>query len=105
MNSEKVFKIISLVVVAVAFGCSFVSAIGLPEGTDSVAGAVTEINQKNIFVRIDTEPYYFKDASVMDTMLKTRKISTNQKVIVFYKKDGGKKLVVNIEISKRKDLY
>jgi hypothetical protein len=105
MNSGNIIKILSLVVVAVAFGCSFVSAIALPEGTDSVAGIVTEINSKVVFIRIDTEPYYFKDASVMDTMLTARKISTNQKVIVFYKKDGIKKLVVNIEISKRKDLY
>jgi hypothetical protein len=105
MNSGNVFKILSLVVVAIAFGCSFVSAIALPKDTDSIAGVVTEFNPKDVFIRINTEPYYFKDVSIMDTMLKERKISSNQKVIVFYKKDGGKKLVVNIEINKRKDLY
>lgn len=105
MNSGKVLITLSLIAFAVAFGCSFVSAIALPEGTDSIAGVITEINSKNVFIRVNTEPYYFKDASVMDTMLKTKNISTNQKVIVFYKKDGDKKLIVNIEINRQKDLY
>lgn len=104
MKSRKAFMVISLIAFMVSFGCVYANAIALPEGTDSIAGVVTEINSKNAFIRVNTEPYYFKDASVMDTMLKTKKISTNSKVIVFYKKDEGKKLVVNIEINKQKDL-
>ena len=104
MKSRKAFMVISLIAFAVAFGCSFVSAIALPEGTDTIAGVITEINSKDALIRVDGQPYYFKDVSVMDTMLKTKNISTNQKVIIFYKKDGGKKLVVNIEINKQKDL-
>lgn len=105
MNSRKIFIILSLVAFAVAFGCSSVSAIALPEGTDLIAGVITEINSKDALIRVDGLPYYFRDASVMDTILKTNNISTNLKVIVFYKKDGGKKLIMNIEINKQKELY
>lgn len=105
MKSRKAFMVISLIAFMVSFGCVFANAIVLPEGTDLIAGVVTEINSKDALIRVDGQPYYFKDASVMDTMLKIKNISTNQKVIVFYKKDGDKKLIVNIEINKQKDLY
>lgn len=105
MKSRKAFMVISLIAFMVSFGCVCAYAIALPEGTDSIAGVITEINSKDALIKVDGQPYYFRDASVMDTMLKTKNISTNQKVIVFYKKDGGKKLIVNLEINKQKDLY
>ena len=104
MKSRKVFMVISLIAFMVSFGCVYANAIALPEGTDSIAGVITEINSKDTLIRVDGQPYYFKDVSVMDTMLKTKKISTNLKVIVFYKIDGGKKQVVNIEINRQKEL-
>jgi len=104
MKSRKAFMFISLIAFMVSFGCVCAYAIALPEGTDLIAGVITEINSKDTLIRVDGQPYYFKDVSVMDTMLKTKKISTNQKVIVFYKIDGGKKQVVNIEINRQKEL-
>lgn len=105
MNSRKALIVISLIAFMVSFGYVYANAIALPEGTDSITGVITEINSKDALIRVDGLPYYFKDASVMDTMLKIKNISTNQKVIVFYKIDGSKKQVVNIEINKQKDLY
>ncbi|MDP3285600.1 MAG: hypothetical protein Q8M56_14310 [Desulfobacterales bacterium] len=104
MNSRKAFMIISLIAFMVSFGCVYANAIALPEGTDAISGVITEINSKDALIRVDGQPYYFKDISVMDTMLKTKNISTNLKVIVFYKRDGDKKLIVNIEINRQKDL-
>jgi len=104
MKSRKAFMVIALIAFMVSFGCVYANAIALPEGTDSIAGVVTEINSKDALIRVDGLLYYFKDVSVMDTMIKTKNISTNQKVIVFYKKDGDKKLILNIEINRQKDL-
>lgn len=104
MKSRKAFMVISLITFMVSFGCIYANAIALPEGTDLIAGVITEINSKDALIRVNGQPYYFKDASIMDTMLKTKNISTNQKVIVFYKIDGGKKQVVNIEINRQKEL-
>lgn len=104
MKTGKIIIILLLIAFSVAFGWSFVNAIALPEGTDSITGVVTAVNSKDALISIDGQPYYFKDASVMDTLLKARNISTYSKVIVFYKKEGDKKLVLNIEINKQKDL-
>jgi len=104
MKSRKAFMVISLIAFMVSFSCVYANAIALPEGTDLIAGVITDINSKDMLIKVDGQTYYFKDVSVMDTMLKTKKISTNQKVIVFYKKDGDKKQVVNIEINRQKEL-
>ena len=104
MNSRKVFIILSLIAFTLSFGYGYGNATVLPECTDSIAGVITKINSKEAYIMIGTQSYYFKDASVMDTMLKTKNISTNLKVIVFYKIDGGKKQVVNIEINRQKEL-
>ena len=104
MKTGQIIIILSLIAFAVAFGCSFANAIALPKGTDSISGVVTAINAKDALISIDGRPYYFKDASVMDTMLKERKISTNSKVILYFKKDGDKNQVLNIEINEQKEI-
>jgi phage-related holin len=105
MNIKRFIIITAAVALIVSLGYGYGNSIVLPEGTDSIAGIITEVNSKETYIRIDTQLYYFADASVMDTMLKIRNISRYEKVIVYYKKERGKYLIVNIEKFKQKDFY
>ncbi len=105
MNIKRAFIITAVVALIVSLGYGSGNSIVLPEGTDSIAGVITEVNSNEAYIRIDMQLYHFADASVMDTMLKIKKISRYEKVIVYYRKDNGKNLVVNIEKFKQKDFY
>jgi hypothetical protein len=104
MKSIKIIIILSIVALAVVLVGSYAGAIALPEGVETVTGIVTGINSEEALIRIDGQPYYFKDASAMNLILNMKKITSYQKVNVFFKVSDGKKQVVNIEIYKEKEI-
>lgn len=103
MKSRKVIMILSLVILV--FSCTYSYAIVLTEGTDSVRGVISKINLTDMSVRVNTQSYYFKDASAMEKILTTNKIAEDQKVVMFYKIIKGKKLIINIMKDKRESLF
>ncbi|MFH2044217.1 MAG: hypothetical protein ABIK92_03610 [Pseudomonadota bacterium] len=103
MKSRKVIMILSLVILVVS--CTYSYAIVLAEGTDFAKGVISKINSTDMSVRVDTQRYYFKDASEMERILKTNNISEDQKVIMFYKIIKGKKLIINIMEDKRESFF
>lgn len=105
MNIKRFFIITAAVALIVSLGYGYGNSIVLPEGTDSIAGIITEVNSREAYIRIDMQLYHFADASVMDTMLKIKNILRYEKVIVYYRKAHGKYLIVNIEKFKQKDFY
>lgn len=105
MNIKRSFILTTVVALIISLGYGYGNSIVLPEGTDSITGIITEVNNREAYIRIDTLLYYFAGASVMDTLLKIKNISRYEKVIVYYKKENGKYLIVNIEKFKQKDFY
>jgi hypothetical protein len=105
MNINRLLIITSLVALIISFGYGYGNSIILPGGTNSASGLITEINSREAYIRIDTQAYHFSDASVMDTMLKIKNISRDEKVVVYYRKDQGRNLIINIEKNRQKEFY
>jgi len=102
---KRSFILTAAVALIIALGYGYGNSIVLPEGTDSIAGIVTEVNHREAYIRIDMQLYHFADAYIMDTMLKIKNVSKNEKVSVYFKKESGKYMVINIEKFKQKDFY
>ena len=105
MNIKRSFIVTAAVALIVFLGYGYGNSVVLPEGTDSVTGIIAEVNSREAYIRIDMQLYHFADASVMETMLKIKNISKYEKVTVYFRKEPGKYLVVNIEKFKQKDFY
>jgi len=105
MNIKRLFTLTATVALIVFLVCGDGNSILLPEGTYSTAGTVTEVNHREAYIRIDMQLYHFADASVMETMLKIKNVSKNEKVSVYFRKESGKYLIINIEKFKQKDFY
>jgi hypothetical protein len=105
MNIKRFFIITCVVALIISVGYDYGNSVVLPEGTESVAGIIAEVNPREAYIRIDAKIYHFTDSSVMDAMLKIKNISKNEKVIVYYRKEQGKYLVINIEKNKQKEIY
>ena len=105
MNIKRLFILTATVAAIVFLVYGNGNSIVLPEGTYSIAGIVTEVNYREAYIRIDMQLYHFTDASVMETVLKIKNVSKNEKVSVYFRKESGKYLIINIEKFKQKDFY